>query len=121
MKVQISLRASDSTKKRSRSPAEAKAHQFVGTGSENLAFGHGSFSHPGRFFAAALVQVVLGEIILTFDLSFTNGQTNRPETTFPRGKHRHRPLPTHSHVPVEAVLKAQPRGCHYIHFKPWKL
>lgn len=68
--------------KRSRSPAEPNRHQFVSTGSENLAFGHGSFSCPGRFFAAALVKVVLGEIILKFDISFPNGQTDRPENAF---------------------------------------
>lgn len=61
---------------------EANRHQFVSTGPENLAFGHGVFACPGRFFAAALIKVVLGDMILNFDVSFPEGQTTRPENTF---------------------------------------
>lgn len=64
--------------KRMSSPGEGDRHQFVSTGPDSLAFGHGTFAYPGRFFAAALAKLVVGELILRFDISFSGGQTERP-------------------------------------------
>lgn len=66
-------------KKRMASPGEANRHQFVSTGPESLAFGYGTFACPGRFFAAALAKLVIGELLLRFDMSFPDGQTKRPK------------------------------------------
>lgn len=64
--------------KRISSPCEANRHQFVSTGPESLAFGHGTFACPGRFFAAALAKIVIGELLRNFDMSFADGQVERP-------------------------------------------
>lgn len=68
--------------KRKLSADDAKRHQFVSTGPDSLPFGHGKFACPGRFFAAAQIKVVLVNILLRYDVSFSDGQTSRPPNVF---------------------------------------
>lgn len=90
--------------KRMSSPGEANRHQFVSTGPESLAFGHGTFACPGRFFAAALAKVVIGEILLRFDVSFPDGQTDRPKNVF----HGESIGPDRSQMVVFSPVRATP-------------
>lgn len=66
----------------SSSEQDAHRHQLVSTGPDNLAFGHGNFACPGRFFAAAQAKVILATILLQFDVAFPGSQTARPENVF---------------------------------------
>lgn len=69
-------------KLRRSSPSEANRHQFVTTGPESLPFGHGKFACPGRFLAAAQIKTILANILLNYDISFPDGQVQRPENVF---------------------------------------
>ncbi|KAL0936249.1 alpha-ketoglutarate dependent xanthine dioxygenase [Colletotrichum truncatum] len=48
------------------------------TGPDNLPFGHGAHSCPGRFFAIAEMKVVLAHLLLNYDMKLSDGQ--RPLT-----------------------------------------
>ncbi|KAI1454030.1 cytochrome P450 [Annulohypoxylon moriforme] len=69
-------------KKRQVSEEDAKRHQFVSTGADSLPFGHGKFACPGRFFAAAQIKVVLANILLKYNISYPEGQSERPANVF---------------------------------------
>lgn len=71
--------------KRSSAKSEANRHQFATIGPENLAFGFGKTACPGRFFAGAQIKAVLANIILNYDISYPNGQTERPENLYKGG------------------------------------
>lgn len=46
------------------------AKQFATTGTEYLAFGHGKYACPGRFFAANELKLILGHILMEYDFEF---------------------------------------------------
>ncbi|KAI1500518.1 cytochrome P450 [Biscogniauxia marginata] len=69
-------------KKRLSSQMDANLHQFASTGPNSLAFGHGKFACPGRFFAAAQIKVIIATILFQYDISFPDGQSARPENIF---------------------------------------
>ena len=71
--------------KRSSAKSEAFRHQFATIGPESLAFGFGKTACPGRFFAGAQIKAVLANIILSYDISFPAGQTERPENLYKGG------------------------------------
>ena len=45
-----------------------KKFDIVSTSTESLAFGHGRHACPGRFFAAAMIKLMLAELVLRFDV-----------------------------------------------------
>ncbi len=45
-------------------------YQLVATSADYLAWGHGKHACPGRFFAAAELKMILGYLILNYDLRF---------------------------------------------------
>ena len=50
-------------------------HQFTQTGRENINFGHGPASCPGRWFASSLLKCVMIELILQYDFALgPNGE-----------------------------------------------
>ncbi|KAL8673743.1 MAG: hypothetical protein Q9168_001850 [Polycauliona sp. 1 TL-2023] len=53
-------------------------HQFSTTDPHSLHFGRGKYACPGRFFASAFIKLVLGHILLEFDIRFPVGQ-GRPQ------------------------------------------
>ncbi|RYP10386.1 hypothetical protein DL764_000720 [Monosporascus ibericus] len=69
-------------KQRQSSESEVNRHQFVSTGRKNLAFGHGKFACPGRFYAAAQIKMVIAYILVKYDVSFPGQQTVRPANNF---------------------------------------
>ncbi|KAI0194214.1 cytochrome P450 [Astrocystis sublimbata] len=52
---------------------------FVGIEPGNLTWGNGRFTCPGRWYASAMVKLILAELLLSYDISFADGQTQRPE------------------------------------------
>lgn len=55
------------------------AHQFVMTSPDNMNFGHGPGSCPGRFFAGAIVKITIMEILRRYDVAL--GPNGEGETT----------------------------------------
>lgn len=50
------------------------------TGPDNLPFGHGAHSCPGRFFAVAEMKIVLAHLLLNYDIRIKSGE--RPKTSY---------------------------------------
>ncbi len=50
--------------------ANSHAHQFVNTGLDNMTFGHGRFACPGRFFASNESKIILGMLLLEYEVKF---------------------------------------------------
>ena len=64
--------------------ANPHAHQFVNTGLDNITFGHGRFACPGRFFASNETKIILGMLLLEYEVKFgaageEGGREGRPE------------------------------------------
>ncbi|KAH8816085.1 cytochrome P450 [Xylogone sp. PMI_703] len=56
-------------------PGHENGYQFVQTGPDNINFGHGPMACPGRFFAGALVKVIIIEILRRYDIALgPNGE-----------------------------------------------
>lgn len=64
--------------KQRQKPEEAQKHQFASTDKTHLHFGAGHNACPGRWFAANQVKMILGELLLNYDMKFLDGQS-RPE------------------------------------------
>lgn len=54
-------------------PATANKAHLVSTGPDNLSFGHGSQSCPGRFFAANEMKIALCHLLLKYDWQLAPG------------------------------------------------
>ncbi|TVY48026.1 Cytochrome P450 monooxygenase [Lachnellula occidentalis] len=59
-------------------PGQSTRHQFATTSSNNLHFGHGKYSRPGRFFAANSIKMVISRLLLEFDFKFPDDKMARP-------------------------------------------
>lgn len=59
-------------------PGEAHKHQFATTSDNNIHFGHGKFSCPGRFMAGNSIKMIISNILLDYELRFPKGVTTRP-------------------------------------------
>jgi len=64
-------------KLRQQAGAENK-YQYVTTGRDSLAWGHGTHSCPGRFFASNEIKVILMEVLRRYDIQLMPG-TERPK------------------------------------------
>jgi cytochrome P450 len=51
--------------------------EFVDTENGNLHWGHGRFTCPGRWYASAVMKLMLAKIIENFDAKFPEGQSKR--------------------------------------------
>lgn len=51
---------------------------YTGIESGNLSWGNGRFTCPGRWYAAAMIKLILANILLDYDISFPHGQMERP-------------------------------------------
>jgi cytochrome P450 len=58
-----------------------KAH-LVSTGPDNLSFGHGAQSCPGRFFAANEMKIALCHLLLKYDWELVEGACLDPKHVF---------------------------------------
>ncbi|KAH7357485.1 cytochrome P450 [Pyrenochaeta sp. MPI-SDFR-AT-0127] len=61
-------------------PGNEAKYQFVTTSPDNLAFGHGTYSCPGRFFAANEVKILICDIIQNYDIALQPGCERPPNT-----------------------------------------
>lgn len=57
---------------------EAQKHQFASTDKTHLHFGAGHNACPGRWFAANELKMIVGELLLNYDMKFLEGQS-RPK------------------------------------------
>ncbi|KAI0409332.1 cytochrome P450 monooxygenase [Xylaria palmicola] len=58
--------------------ANASRYQFAMTEDSSLHFGHGKFACPGRFFASNEIKMILGHLLLRYDVEYPAGQ-GRPQ------------------------------------------
>jgi len=74
-------------------------HQFTQTGRDNINFGHGPGSCPGRWFASSEVKVIIIELLRRYDVALgPNGEGdgkefNRPQATVLPGSLMNMPDP----------------------------
>lgn len=54
---------------------QSKKLQYAMTDKDHMHFGHGRYACPGRFFASYEIKMILGELIMTYDFRFSEGQT----------------------------------------------
>jgi len=59
--------------------AAAARHQTVTASAENLTFGLGRHTCPGRFFAASVIKALLAHILVTYDVMFEDGTGVPPQ------------------------------------------
>ncbi|KXJ87231.1 cytochrome P450 [Microdochium bolleyi] len=52
-------------------------YQFISVSKENMAFGYGRHSCPGRFFAANEIKLLVARILLDYDFKMPDGVTGR--------------------------------------------
>lgn len=55
-------------------PGQGNLHQFATTDKDNMHFGHGKYSCPGRFFAAHTIKVLIAHLIVNYDFKFPEGK-----------------------------------------------
>lgn len=51
---------------------------YTGIEPGNLSWGNGRFTCPGRWYAAAMIKLIIANLLLGYDISFPPGQTERP-------------------------------------------
>ncbi|KAF9061652.1 cytochrome P450 [Rhodocollybia butyracea] len=61
-------------------PATDPKHTFVSADGHALVFGTGRHACPGRFFASYLLKIIIGHILLNYDLSYPSGVKGSPKT-----------------------------------------
>ena len=54
-----------------------RTYEFVGIESGNIHWGHGRFTCPGRWYASAIMKVIIAQIIRKYDIKFPEGQKER--------------------------------------------
>lgn len=51
---------------------------YTGIETGNLSWGNGRFTCPGRWYGAAMIKLIVANLLLEYDISFPAGQTERP-------------------------------------------
>jgi hypothetical protein len=51
---------------------------YTGIEPGNLSWGSGRFTCPGRWYAAVMIKMIMAKLLLEFDISFPDGQKERP-------------------------------------------
>ena len=52
---------------------------YTGIEPGNLSWGSGRFTCPGRWYAEALIKLILADLLVQYDISFPKEQTERPK------------------------------------------
>ncbi|TGO51241.1 hypothetical protein BOTNAR_0363g00020 [Botryotinia narcissicola] len=60
-------------------PGQEERYQFSSLSSENPSWGVGKFACPGRFWASAQIKLLLMVLLNEFEISYPEGQTERPQ------------------------------------------
>ena len=58
--------------------AQQSENEYAGIEPGNLSWGNGRFSCPGRWYASAMMKMLLATLLLEYDFEFPEGQTVRP-------------------------------------------
>lgn len=58
-------------------PGNENRHQYVSTGTDSFAFGHGLHACPGRFFAGVEIKIVMIELLRYWEFELV-GDGKRP-------------------------------------------
>jgi cytochrome P450 len=66
--------AANATLENDKSP---RITNFVATESGNIHWGSGRFTCPGRWYASAMMKVIMALIVTQYDITFPEGQTKR--------------------------------------------
>lgn len=69
-------------RKASEAKEDTSRYELSGIDEGSLHWGQGRFTCPGRWYASAVMKLVLGLIILEYDIAFPEGQTERKEDTY---------------------------------------
>ncbi|KAI1413681.1 cytochrome P450 [Hypoxylon sp. FL1857] len=56
-------------------------HDYTGIEPGNLSWGSGRFTCPGRWYGAAMIKLIVANLLLDYEFSFPPGQTERPPNT----------------------------------------
>lgn len=59
--------------------------KFSGIEQGNLAWGSGRLTCPGRWFASAMNKLIIGELLVRYEIKFPQGQTRRPGNLYSNG------------------------------------
>lgn len=59
-------------------PENTHKYQFSMTTIDSMGFGHGRSACPGRFYASNQIKMIVGHMILNYDVALEDGQTERP-------------------------------------------
>ncbi|KAI9847160.1 MAG: hypothetical protein M1837_003022 [Sclerophora amabilis] len=59
--------------KKRQAPEEANRHQFAMTDANNLHFGHGKYSCPGRFFASNEIKIIMAHLLMQYEFKYPPG------------------------------------------------
>ncbi|KAI1130920.1 cytochrome P450 [Nemania abortiva] len=51
---------------------------YTGIEPGNLSWGNGRFTCPGRWYASAMIKLIMANLLLSYDISFPDGQNTRP-------------------------------------------
>lgn len=51
---------------------------YTGIEPGNVSWGSGRFTCPGRWYASAMIKLIVANLLLGYDISFPLGQTERP-------------------------------------------
>ncbi|KAL5946974.1 hypothetical protein ACKVV1_000047 [Pyricularia oryzae] len=57
--------------------ASTEQYQYVSVTKENMIFGYGLHTCPGRFFASSAIKMICGQILLQYDVKLPDGVTER--------------------------------------------
>ena len=64
--------------KKRQAAGEANKHQYAMTDTNNLHFGHGKYSCPGRFFASNEIKIIMAHLLMAYEFKYPPGQS-RPK------------------------------------------
>lgn len=68
--------------RRQKDPSQSHRHQFSSISHDNMSFGAGKSTCPGRFWVSSIIKLVLISILSEYDIEFPSGQKERPKTLF---------------------------------------
>jgi cytochrome P450 len=57
-------------------------HELAGIEPGNLHWGNGKSTCPGRWYASAVMKLMIGLILTDYDVRFPEGQTERPKDAY---------------------------------------
>ena len=61
-------------------PEDVQKHQFASIDRSHLHFGVGHNACPGRWFASNVLKMMVGEMLLRYDLKFLDGKGRPPKS-----------------------------------------